>query len=301
MADKDGNQIAKDYGLGIAQRSESFFVKGMDHVEWGMKDRLSRIFRRESGRSVMLAFDHGYIMGATAGLERLDLTIDPLADHADALMATRGALRTCIQPTHNKPIILRASAGSTVLKDDLSHEVAGVDLEDAMRINASCLAIQVFVGAKGECSSLENLVRAVDAGTRVGIPTLGVTAVGKEMERTTRYFMLATRVVAELGAHIVKTYYCEDFDKVVAACPVPIVVAGGKKVGELDALKMAYQAIQAGAAGVDMGRNVFQSQCPVAMLKAVNGVVHDNLTPEQGYDLYLTEQAGWLKENSHEI
>lgn len=301
MADKDGNQFAKEYGLGIPQRSEPFFVKGMKHVEWGMKDRLSRIFRRETGRSVMLAFDHGYIMGATAGLERLDLTIDPLADHADALMATRGALRTSIQPTHNKPIILRASAGSTVLNDDLSREVAGVDIEDAMRINASCLAIQVFVGADGECSSLENLVRAVDAGTRVGIPTLGVTAVGKEMERTTRYFMLATRVVAELGAHIVKTYYCEDFDKVAAACPVPIVVAGGKKVSELEALNMAYKAIQSGAAGVDMGRNVFQSQCPIAMLKAINGVVHDNLNPQQGYDLYLTEQAGWLKENSQEV
>ncbi|CAM4379816.1 3-hydroxy-5-phosphonooxypentane-2,4-dione thiolase [Vibrio agarivorans] len=291
MADKDGNALAKDYGLDTPKQSQSFHVKGMDHVDWGMKDRLSRIFRPSSGNTVMLAFDHGYIMGATAGLERLDLSIEPLAPYADALMATRGAMRTCISPHHNKPVILRASAGSTVLKDDMSHEVIGVDIEDAIRINASCLAIQVFVGANGECSSLNNLVRTIDAGERVGIPTLGVTAVGKEMERTTRYFMLATRVVAELGAHIVKTYYCDDFEKVVAACPVPIVVAGGKKVGELEALTMAYRAIDSGAAGVDMGRNVFQSDCPIGMLKAINGVVHEKLTPEQGYDLYLTEQS----------
>ncbi|WP_394244194.1 3-hydroxy-5-phosphonooxypentane-2,4-dione thiolase [Vibrio astriarenae] len=291
MADREGNLFAKDYGLDTPPRSDSFHVKGMDHVDWGMKDRLSRIFRPTTGKTVMLAFDHGYIMGSTAGLERLDLSIQPLAPYADALMATRGAMRTCISPTHNKPVILRSSAGSTVLKDDMSHEVIGVDIEDAVRINASCLAIQVFVGADGECSSLSNLVRTIDAGERVGIPTLGVTAVGKEMERTPRYFMLATRVVAELGAHIVKTYYCDDFEKVVAACPVPIVVAGGKKVGELEALNMAYQAIQSGAAGVDMGRNVFQSECPIGMLKAINGVVHESLSPQQGYDLYLTEKS----------
>ncbi|GEA61613.1 3-hydroxy-5-phosphonooxypentane-2,4-dione thiolase [Vibrio comitans] len=289
MADKDGNSLAKSYGFETPASNQPFYVKGMENVDWGMKDRLSRIFRPSSGKTVMLAFDHGYIMGATAGLERLDLAIEPLAEHADALMATRGAMRSCIQPTHNKPVILRASAGSTVLQEDMSHEVMGVDIDDAIRINASCLAIQVFVGAKGECSSLNNLVKAIDAGARYGIPTLGVTAVGKEMERTNRYFMLATRVLAELGAHIVKTYYCEDFEKVVAACPVPIVVAGGKKVPELEALTMAYNAIQAGAAGVDMGRNVFQAQDPVAMIKAISGVVHDQLSPNQALDLYHTE------------
>ncbi|MGF1725412.1 3-hydroxy-5-phosphonooxypentane-2,4-dione thiolase [Photobacterium nomapromontoriensis] len=289
MADKDGMQLAKNYGLDIPHHQNGYFVKGMEHVDWGMKDRLSRIFRPNTGKTVMLAFDHGYIMGATAGLERLDLAIEPLAPYADALMATRGALRSCIQPIHNKPVILRASAGSTVLQDDMSHEVVGVDIDDAIRINASCLAIQVFVGASGECQSLNNLVKTIDTGARYGIPTLGVTAVGKEMERTTRYFMLASRVLAELGAHIVKTYYCDDFEHVVAACPVPIVVAGGKKIPEYDALDLVYRAMQAGAAGVDMGRNVFQAQSPLAMLKSINAVVHDGLTVVQAYDLYQTE------------
>jgi len=288
MADKDGMELAKSYGLNQPAANQAFYIKGMDHVDWGMKDRLSRIFRPDTGKTVMLAFDHGYIMGATAGLERMDLSIEPLAPYADALMATRGALRSCIQPIYNKPVILRASCGSSVLQDDMSHEVMGVDIDDAVRINASCLAVQVFIGAKGECSSLKNMVNTIDAGARLGIPTLGVTAVGKEMERTSRYFMLATRMLAELGAHTVKTYYCDDFDKVVAACPVPIVVAGGKKVSEIDALTLAYRAIQSGAAGVDMGRNVFQSESPVAMIQAVNAVVHNNLTANEAFELYET-------------
>ncbi|MGR5143944.1 3-hydroxy-5-phosphonooxypentane-2,4-dione thiolase [Photobacterium sp. DNB23_23_1] len=291
MADKDGMVLAKEYGLDCPPVKEAFHIKGMDHVDWGMKDRLSRIFRPDTGKTVMLAFDHGYIMGATAGLERLDLSINPLAPYADALMATRGALRTCIQPNHNKPVILRATAGSTVLKDDMSWEVSGVDIDDAVRINASCLAVQAFVGASGECRSLENIVRTVDSGARYGIPTMGVTAVGKEMERTPRYFMLATRVLAELGVHIVKTYYCDDFEKVTAACPVPIVVAGGKKTSEMDALHLTYKAIQDGAAGVDMGRNVFQSDCPVGMLRAISAIVHDGLTPPQGFDLYQSVKS----------
>ena len=288
MADKDGMKFAKNYGLDQPVANQSFYVKGMDHVDWGMKDRLSRIFRPDSGKTVMLAFDHGYMMGATAGLERMDLSIEPLAPYADALMATRGALRSCIQPVHNKPVILRTSCGSSVLQDDMSHEVLAVDIDDAVRINASCLAIQVYIGAKGQCSSLQNMVNSVDAGARFGIPTLGVTAVGKEMERTSRYFMLATRMLAELGAHVVKTYYCDDFDKVVAACPVPIVVAGGKKVSELDALTLAQRAMQSGAAGVDMGRNVFQSDSPVAMIQAINAVVHNNLTAHEALELYET-------------
>ena len=290
MADNDGLKMAKDYGLEQPVQQQAYHVKGMQHVDWGVKDRLSRIFRPTTGKTVMLAFDHGYMAGAMSGLERMDLTIEPLAPYADALMATRGALRSCIKPIHNKPVILRASAGSTVLKEDMSHEVVGVDIEDAIRINASCQAVQVFIGADGECSSLQNLVKTIDAGARVGIPTLGVTAVGKEMERTTRYFMLATRVLAELGAHIVKTYYCDDFENVVAACPVPIVVAGGKKLPELDALELAYRAIQSGAAGVDMGRNVFQAEAPIAMLKAINKVVHEGLTAKQALDFYQTEQ-----------
>lgn len=289
MADNDGLKMAKDYGLDTPFQHQTFHIKGMDHVDWGMKDRLSRIFRPDTGKTVMLAFDHGYIAGAMSGLERMDLTIEPLAPYADALMATRGALRSCIRPIHNKPVILRASAGSTVLKEDMSHEVVGVDIDDAVRINASCQAVQVFIGADGECSSLQNLVNTIDSGARLGIPTLGVTAVGKEMARTTRYFMLATRVLAELGSHIVKTYYCDDFEKVVAACPVPIVVAGGKKLPELEALDLTYRSIQSGAAGVDMGRNVFQAQSPVAMIKAINKVVHQGLNAEQAFDFYQTE------------
>ncbi|MDG3086123.1 3-hydroxy-5-phosphonooxypentane-2,4-dione thiolase [Vibrio hannami] len=291
MADKDGLKMAKDYGLDKPVEHQAFHVKGMDHVDWGMKDRLSRIFNPNTGKTVMLAFDHGYMAGAMSGLERMDLSIEPLAPYADALMATRGALRSCIQPIHNKPVILRASAGSTVLKDDMSHEVVGVDIDDAVRINAACQAVQVFVGADGECSSLQNLVNTVDAGARLGIPTLGVTAVGKQMERTPRYFLLATRVIAELGAQIVKTYYCDDFEKVVAACPVPIVVAGGKKLPEPEAFELAYKSIQSGAAGVDMGRNVFQAEDPVAMIKAIRGVVHEGLTPPQALDLYQTEKS----------
>ncbi|WP_105616568.1 3-hydroxy-5-phosphonooxypentane-2,4-dione thiolase [Vallitalea okinawensis] len=291
MADKDGVKSAKDYGIGIKPPRQFFHIKGMEHVDWGMKTRLSKIFNPKSGHTVMLAFDHGYIMGSTAGLERLDLNIPPLAEQADCLMATRGALRSCIMPDHNKAIALRCSAGSSVLKEDMSHEVIGVDIEDVIRMNASCMAIQTFIGSDGECQSIDNLVRTVDAGNRYGIPVLGVVAVGKQMERTTKYFLLATRMLAELGASIVKTYYCEEFEKITAACPVPIVIAGGKKLPEDDALEMTYRAICQGAHGVDMGRNVFQAEDPIAMIKAVRAVVHDGLTGKQGFEMYKDLKA----------
>lgn len=286
MADKDGNKLAKDYHVGVTAKRELFHVKGMEHTDWGMKDRLSRIFRPDSGNTVMLAFDHGYIMGSTAGLERLDLVVPELAPDVDVFMATRGALRTCVPPTFNKGIALRCTAGGSVLDDDMSHEVIGVDIEDAIRMNASCMAVQTFIGTPGQKESLDNLCKTVDAGNRYGIPTLGVVAVGKNMEKTTRFYLLATRMIAELGAHIVKTYYCEDFDKVVAACPVPIVVAGGKKVPEKDALTLAYRAISQGAAGVDMGRNIFQAEDPKAMCKAIAKVVHEKYTDKEAFDFY---------------
>ncbi|MCT4619132.1 MAG: 3-hydroxy-5-phosphonooxypentane-2,4-dione thiolase [Marinisporobacter sp.] len=286
MADRDGNIIAKNYGIGIPVEKENFHVKGMDHVDWGMKNRLSKIFNPNTGRTLMLAFDHGYIMGSTAGLERLDLSIPPLIEDADVLMGTRGALRSTIMPKMNKAIALRCSAGSSVLKEDMSHEIIGVNIEDAIRMNASCMAIQVFVGASGECQTLNNLTKTIDEGNRYGIPVLGVTAVGKEMERTTRYFLLATRIIAELGAHIIKTYYCEDFEKITSACPVPIVIAGGKKVVEAKALEIAYRAIQEGAAGVDMGRNVFQAENPKAMIKALRSIVHNGFNPKEALELY---------------
>lgn len=286
MADKDGNKLAKDYHVDVAPPQNSFHVKGADHADWGMKDRLSRIFNPKTGKTVMLAFDHGYIMGSTAGLERLDLVVPKLASDIDVYMATRGAIRTCVPPTYNKALALRCSAGSSVLDDDMSHEVIGVNIEDAIRMNASCMAIQTFIGAPGEKTSIENLCKTVDAGYKYGIPTLGVVAVGKEMERTTKFFLLATRMLAEFGAGIVKTYYCEDFKHVVSACPVPIVVAGGKKVSEEEALTMTYMAIADGAAGVDMGRNIFQAGDPLAMTKAIAKIVHENYTDKQAYEFY---------------
>lgn len=286
MADKDGNQLEKDYYLDIRPPKQNFHVKGAEHADWGMKDRLSRIFNPATGKTVMLAFDHGYIMGSTAGLERLDLVVPKLAPEVDVFMATRGAIRTCVPPTFNKGLALRCSAGSSVLDDDMSHEVIGVNIEDAIRMNASCMAVQTFIGAPGEKSSIENLCKAIDAGNRYGIPTLGVVAVGKQMERTTKFFLLATRMLAEFGAHIVKTYYCDDFEKVVAACPVPIVVAGGKKVPEDEALEMAYKAMVEGAAGVDMGRNIFQAEDPLAMCKAIGKVVHENYNSKLAYEFY---------------
>lgn len=287
MADKFGNKIAKDYAVDTPfAGNSSFHVKGMGNMDWGMKSRLSRIFNPKSGKTVMLAFDHGYIMGSTAGLERLDLAIPPLLEDADVLMGTRGAIRTCIPPQCKKGIALRSSAGSSVLDDDMSHEVIGVDIEDAIRLDATCLAIQTFIGAPGEKTSIENLVRTVDMGNKYGIPVMGVVAVGKEMERTTKFFLLATRMLAELGAHIIKTYYCENFEEVVVACPVPIVVAGGKKIPERDALELAYNAISKGAAGVDMGRNIFQAENPKAMIKAISKVVHEGYTGEKAFKLY---------------
>jgi len=291
MAEAAGNLDAKDYGIGVPQKTEGYFLKGNAHVDWGIKDRLSRIFNPKSGRTVMLAFDHGYIMGPTSGLERMDMTIVPLIEHADCIMCTRGSLRQIVPPTFNKPISLRYSAGSTVLTD-LNDECV-MNIEEAIRLNASMLAIMVAIGCtKFEADTIRTLTKTIDEGTRYGIPTLGVTAVGKELVRDARYLGLATRVCAENGAHVIKTYYCKpDFDKVVAACPVPIVIAGGKKLPELEALQMAYEAIDQGAAGVDMGRNVFQAEHPIAMIKAVRAVVHDNKKPKEAFDLYQTLKA----------
>lgn len=291
MADAIGNKAAKDYHLDVPAPEQGFFAKGLGNTDWGMKNRLSRIFSPSSGNTVMLAFDHGYIMGSTAGLERLDVSIAPLCQYADVLMGTRGALRSCIPPTLNKAVCLRATHDSSVLFEDMSQGCGlGADMEDALRMNASALAIQCFIGGKGERDSLEVLCRAADAGYRYGVPVMGVTAVGKEMERTPKYFLLATRMLAELGASMVKTYFCDDFEKVVAACPVPIVIAGGKKLPEDEALTMAYRAIQSGARGVDMGRNIFQSDCPAAMCRAVAKVVHEGFTDREAYEFYLSEK-----------
>jgi len=288
MADTYDVLEPHDYHPDIPMKSEAFMLKGSNSLDWGMKNRLSNIFDPATGRTVMLAIDHGYFLGPTSGLERVDLNIVPLLPHADTLMCTRGMLRSTIPPTFNKGVVLRASGGPSILKE-LSNEEIAVDIEDAVRLNAAAVAVQVFIGGEYETRSVHNMTRLVDMGNRYGVPVLGVTAVGKNMTRDAKYMRLATRICAELGASYVKTYYVsEGFETVTAACPVPIVIAGGKKIPELDALKMAYNAIRQGAAGVDMGRNIFQSEAPEAMIRAVRKVVHENATPEEAYDFFQT-------------
>jgi putative autoinducer-2 (AI-2) aldolase len=288
MADAAENADTKDYHLGVPfQMDGSFYVKGSGGCGWGMKNRLARIFTPKSGNTVMLAFDHGYIMGSTKGLERLDIAIPPLVPYVDVLMATRGAVNACISPSVDKPLCLRVSYDSSVLHDDMSGG-GGIacDIVNAVRMNATAMAVQTFVGAPGEKNSLEILARVVDAGILHGIPTLGVVAVGKQMERTERFFLLAARLLAENGAQLVKSYYCAGFERVTAACPVPIVIAGGKKLPEPEALTMAYRAISEGARGVDMGRNIFQAENPAAMCQAVAKIVHEGYTDIQAAEVY---------------
>jgi len=288
MADADGNTGAKDYRADVPQENEPFFLKGSNNLDWGLKNRLSQIFNPKTGRTVMLAFDHGYFLGPTSGLERVDLNIVPLTEYADTLMLTRGILRSVIPPTYGHGIVLRSSGGPSILKD-LSDEEIAVSIDEAVRLNVAAMAVQVFVGGEHETKSIHNLTRLVDMGNRHGIATLGVTAVGKELVRDAKYMRLATRICAELGATYVKTYYVEEgFETVTAGCPVPIVIAGGKKLPEADALTLAHNAINQGAAGVDMGRNIFQSEHPIAMIQAVRKVVHENASPKEAYEFYET-------------
>ena len=285
MADLDDIREGKKFGTGVSVKSQSFHVKGSDNLSWGAKDRLTRIFNPKTSRTVMLAFDHGFIMGPTSGLERIDLNIVPLMEYADCLMCARGILQSSVPANINKPICLRSDAGTTILTE-LNDNVL-IDIEDAIRLNVSAMAIMLAIGDPAmEAKTVANLFRLADLGSKYGIPVMGVTAVGKDMARDARYFGLASRVCAENGANIVKTYYCEGFENVVAACPVPIVIAGGKKLPEKEALELCYMAINDGAAGVDMGRNVFQSEDPIAMIQAVSAVVHQNYTVDQGYELF---------------
>ncbi|MGV1956848.1 3-hydroxy-5-phosphonooxypentane-2,4-dione thiolase [Agrobacterium sp. 22-214-1] len=286
MADLDDIKDGKDWGRERPADTSRFFLKGAAHHDWGMKARLSRIFNPKSGKTVMLAFDHGYFQGPTTGLERMDITIAPLAEQADVLMCTRGALRATIPPEVNRPVVLRCSGGNSILTE-LSNELVAVDIDDAIRLGAVAMAAQVYVGAEYEHKSIGNVVKLIDEGTRYGIPTMAVTGVGKAMARDARYFGLATRIAAEIGAQFVKSYYVEEgFEKVVLGCPVPIVIAGGKKLPEREALEMAWLAIDQGAAGVDMGRNVFQSENPSGMLAALAAVVHQGETAERAYELF---------------
>jgi putative autoinducer-2 (AI-2) aldolase len=292
MPDTENLTEATRFRPGVAQRSEAFRLRGCGSLDWGMQSRLGRIFRPDTGRTVMLAIDHGYFLGPITGLERVDLSIVPLLAHADALMTTRGMVRSTVPPATRTPIVLRASGGPSILKE-LSDEQIAVSMEDAVRINAAAVAVQVFIGGEHETRSVRNMTALVDEGQRYGIPVLAVTAVGRELTRDARYLRLATRICAELGAHFVKTYYCEpDFETVVAGCPVPLVMAGGKQLPELDALTMAHNAVQAGASGVDMGRNIFQSDTPLAMLQAVSAVVHDSMPPKEAFEHFIRPAAG---------
>lgn len=256
-----------------------------------MKNRMSKIIRPKDGRCVMLAVDHGYFLGPTERLEIPSKTIRPLLPYADSLMITRGVLRTSVNPSTDVPIVLRMSGGSSVIGEDLSNETITASIDDAIRLNATCLALSIFVGSKYEHQTLSSLAKLVDEGEKYGIPILAVTAVGKEMARDARYLGLACRIAAEFGAHVVKTYYCENFEKVVEGCPVPVIIAGGKKLSkEVDALELAYNAVEQGASGVDMGRNIWQSDCPVAMIKAVRAIVHNDSDVNEAYSILLRER-----------
>ena len=284
-ADHEGQRYAPDQ----RQETPGFYLKGSHQLDWGMKNRLARVFDPASGRTVMLAVDHGYFQGPTSGLERIDLSIVPLLPFCDALFCTRGILRSVIPAQCQKPMVLRASGGPSILRDELSDEQIAMDMDDAVRLNAAGVGIQVFIGGEYETRSVHNMTRLVDAGLRAGVPVMGITAVGKNMVRDAKYFRLACRIIAELGAQYVKTYFVEDgFETVTASCPVPIVMAGGKKLPELEALTMAYNAVQQGAAGVDMGRNIFQSDAPKAMIAAVAAVVHKNMRPKEAFELFNT-------------
>jgi putative autoinducer-2 (AI-2) aldolase len=254
-------------------------------MDWGLKNRLSRIIKPDTGRTVMLAVDHGYFLGPTTGLEEPGKTIAPLLPYADTLMLTRGVLRAAVNPGADVPIVLRVSGGTSIL-GTLSNEGITVAMEDAVRLNVCGVALSIFVGTEHEKQTLLSLTRLVDQGERYGIPVLAVTAVGKDMQRDARYLGLCCRIAAELGAHFVKTYYVDGFEDMVKSCPVPLVVAGGKKVSEKEALEMAYKAVHDGAAGVDMGRNIFQSENPGAMIQAVRRIVHNKASVKDAYELF---------------
>ncbi|MCL5291649.1 MAG: 3-hydroxy-5-phosphonooxypentane-2,4-dione thiolase [Actinobacteria bacterium] len=258
-------------------------------MDWGMKNRLSRILKPQTGRTVMLAVDHGYFLGPTSRLENLEATIRPLLPYADSLMLTRGALRTSVDAGADVPIVLRVSGGTSIVGPNLADEGITTSFEEAIRLNVAAVALSVFIGSEHEHQTLLSLADLVNEGETFGIPVLAVTAVGKELEkRDARYLALACRIAAEIGAHIVKTYYCEGFEKVVEGCPVPVVIAGGPKLeSELDALQLAYDAISRGAAGVDMGRNIWQSDFPVPMIRAVREIVHNNVKPDEAHDLFV--------------
>jgi len=257
-------------------------------MDWGMQNRLARIFDPDDNRTVMLAVDHGYFLGPITSLQQPAITIEPLIDHADALMLTRGVLRTSVDPQTRTPIVLRVSGGVSIVGEDLANEGLVTSLEDALRVNATAVAMSLFIGTPYEHQSIVNLGQLVDEGESLGLPVLAVTAVGRELEkRDARYLGLCCRIAAETGARFVKTYYCDDFHKVAEACPVPVIIAGGPKMDtELDVFQVVYDAMEAGAAGVDMGRNIWQHETPVPMITAVRAIVHGSVDVFEALDIY---------------
>jgi len=256
-------------------------------MDWGLQNRIAQIIKPTDNRALMLAVDHGYFLGPTEKLEVPRKAIAPLLKHCDSLMLTRGVQRTSVNPKFPTPIVLRVSGGSSIIGADLSNEEITVSIKDAIRLNACALAMSIFVGSKYEKQTIVNLGKLVSEAEEFGIPVLAVTAVGKEIgQKDARYLSLACRIAAEQGAHIVKTYYCKNFEKVVESCPVPIIIAGGKKIPERDALELAYNSIKSGAVGVDMGRNIWQSDNPVPMIRAVRSIVHGNSNVNDAFTLY---------------
>ncbi len=259
-------------------------------MDWGMKNRLAQLVKSD-GHCLFLPIDHGYFQGPTRKLEKPGKTIQPLLPYCDALFVTRGVVRSAINPENTKPIILRVSGGTSVIGKDLSNEGLTTSLEEAIRLNVSAVGISVFVGSEYERESLLNLSKLVDEGEKYGIPVMAVTAVGKELEkRGARYLALSSRIAAELGARIVKTYWCEDFDKVVNGCPVPVVMAGGPKVdSDLEVLEFVHDGMQRGAIGVNLGRNIWQNDHPVAMIKALRAIIHEKASVKESDKIFQNE------------
>ena len=264
-----------------------------ERMDWGLKNRLSRMIKPSTGHTVMVACDHGYFMGPTHRLENPRKTIEPLVPYADVVSVTRGILRTSMDPAWDVPILLRVSGGDSILHQDLSDEGLMTSMKDAIRLNVAALSLSIFVGTANEKSSMLNLGRLVDEGEEWGMPILAITAVGKELDkRDASYLGLSCRLAAEVGAHIVKTYYCEGFSKVVNGCPVPLVVAGGPKLNsEADIFALVHSAMQEGAIGVDMGRNIWQNDHPVAVIKAIRALVHKNATVREATDIFNEAKA----------
>ena len=265
-------------------------------MDWGMANRMAQLIKSD-GRCLFMPIDHGYFLGPTTRLEEPGKTLEPLLPYVDAVFVTRGVLRSSVDPETAKPIILRVSGGTSMVGKDLADEGITTSMEEAIRLNAAAVGLSIFVGTEYERESLLNLARLVNEGEKYGIPVMAVTAVGKELEkRDARYLGLCCRIAAELGARVVKTYWCDEgFDKIVKGCPVPVVMAGGPTVdSELEVFEFVHDGIQKGSIGVNLGRNIWQNDHPVAMIRAIRHIVHDKGSPKEAHELFQGVKAGEL-------